>query len=84
MTQTQYIESEVFKFLRFQFPEKKQLEVLEIFNHKIEYSLNEEGNEILIAGAGLNHVMGWSDNNGIYSLIDEDREFDEKFQEAEA
>ena len=28
-------------------------------------------------------VMGWSDKNGIYGLFDEDREFDEKFQEGE-
>lgn len=83
MTQKQYLDSEVYKFLRFQFPEKTQLQVLEIFNHEIEYHLNEDGDKILIEGAGLNHVMGWSDKNGIYSLLDEDRDFDEKFQEGE-
>lgn len=83
MTNKQFEQSEVYKFLRSQFPEKTQLEVLEIMNHEIYWSFNQEENEILIEGHGLNHAMGWSESKGIYSLVDEDRDFDEKQQEGE-
>lgn len=82
MTVTQQLDSEVYKYLRFVYPEKTMLEVLEIQNHKIDYGFNEDGDKVAISGNGLNVVFGWGDN-GIYSLIDEDRDFDEAFQSGE-
>jgi len=81
MTTKQYEESEVYKFLRNLWSDKTMLEVLTIMINEISWSFNEDENEILIEGHGLNQVMGWSDINGIYCLNDEDRDFDEINQE---
>ena len=81
-----FIQSEIINYLKFLFPELTEKKIDEKFKNT-EFSLNEERNRILIEIKDDNKIkgitMGWSDDNGIYGLVDEDREFDEKFQEGE-
>ncbi len=83
MNQIDYIKSEVKNYIKFLYPELNETDL----NNKVagsEYHLNEEGNRILIEIQGEKQgiVCGWSDTNGIYGL-DEDRDFDEQYQEGE-
>jgi len=82
MTQDQFIQSEVYKLVKFQNPGLTQLQVVQKVT-KINYHFSEDGKQILLEGDGYNDVFGWSDKDGIFDLDDGDREFDEKFQEGE-
>ena len=82
MTQEQFIQSEIYKLVRLDFPDLTQLEVVHKVN-EISWNFNEDENQIHLEGENYNTVYGWSDKTGICSLEDEDREFDEKFQEGE-
>lgn len=88
MTQTQFVEQEVKNYIKFLFPKTTEKQLDERFKES-DYRFNEEQNRILIdinIGSGTKYktiVMGWSDTNGIYGLVDEDRDFDEKFQEGD-
>lgn len=68
MTQDQFIQSEIYKLVRFDYPLKKQLEVVEMVN-KIDFSFSENGKEILVEGCGYNNVYGWSEEKGVISLL---------------
>ena len=88
MTQTQFVEQEVKNYIKFLFPKVTEKQLDERFAES-DYRFNEEENRILI-GVRIDNsvkyktiVMGWSHDNGIYGLVDEDRDFDEKFQEGE-
>lgn len=86
MTQTQFVEQEVKNYLKFLFPELNE-EQLDNKFEETDYIFNEEENRIIlmvnIDKKYKEIVMGWSDKNGIYGLFDEDRDFDEKFQEGD-
>ncbi len=83
MTQTQFVEQEVKNYIKFLFPELNE-EQLDNKFEETDYFFNEEENRIILEIKGLQPIaMGWSDKNGIYGLEDEDRAFDEKFQEGE-
>jgi len=88
MTQTQFVENEVKNYIKFLFPKVSEKQLDDRFAES-DYRFNEEQNRILIDIRIDNNtkyetiVMGWSDTNGIYGLVDEDRDFDEKFQEGE-
>ncbi len=88
MTQTQFVEQEVKNYIKFLFPKVSEKQLDDRFAES-DYRFNEEQNRILIDIRIDNStkyetiVMGWSDTNGIYGLEDEDRAFDEKFQEGE-
>ena len=82
MTQTQFIQSEIYKLVKYQHPEMTQLQVVHKVN-EITWSLDETEKKIHLEGGGYNHVYSWSDVVGIYCLEDENRDFDEKFQEGE-
>jgi len=83
MTQTQFIEQEVKNYIKFLFPELNE-EQLDNKFEETDYFFNEEENRIILKIKGLQPIaMGWSGKNGIYGLEDEDRYFDEKFQEGD-
>ena len=88
MTQTQFVENEVKNYIKFLFPKVSEKQLDDRFAES-DYRFNEEQNRILIDIRIDNNtkyetiVMGWSDTNGIYGLEDEDRKFDEKFQEGD-
>ena len=82
MTQTQFIQSEIYKLVKYQHPEMTQLEVVHLVN-QITWDFSEDEKKIHLEGGGYNHVYSWSDTIGIFALEDEDRAFDEKFQEGE-
>ena len=83
MTQTQFVEQEVKNYIKFLFPELNE-EQLDNKFEETDYFFNEEENRIILEIKGLQPIaMGWSGTNGIYGLEDEDRAFDEKFQEGD-
>jgi len=88
MTQTQFVENEVKAYIKFLFPKVTDKQLNERLQES-DYRFNEEHNRILIDVRIDNStkyetiVMGWSDTDGIYGLEDEDRKFDEKFQEGD-
>jgi hypothetical protein len=84
MTQ-QFIKSEVKNYIKFLFPELNDEQINEKFE-QTEFNLNEEQDKILIeikdGKTFKGFTMGWSYEKGIYGLVDEDRDFDLKFQES--
>lgn len=82
MTQDQFIQSEIYKLVRFDYPSLTQLEIVHKVN-EISWDFNEDESKIHIEGGGYNIVFGWNDETGFFSLEDEDEEFDEKRQEGE-
>lgn len=88
MTQTQFVENEVKAYIKFLFPKVTDKQLEERLQES-DYRFNEDQDRIFIdirTNSSTKYetfVMGWSDTNGIYGLNDEDREFDEKFQEGE-
>lgn len=86
MTQTQFVENEVKAYIKFLFPKvtDKQLEErLQESDYRFNEELDKITVDIRIDNKYQSITLGWSDDNGIYGLNDEDREFDEKFQEGE-
>jgi len=88
MTQTQFIEQEVKNYIKFLFPKVTEKQLEERFAES-DYRFNEDQDRIFIdirTNSSTKYetfVMGWSDKNGIYGLFDEDRDFDEEFQEGD-
>ena len=86
MTQTQFVENEVKAYIKFLFPKISDKQLNERLQES-DYRFNEEMDKITvdirIDNKYQSITLGWSDDNGIYGLNDEDREFDEKFQEGE-
>lgn len=86
MTQTQFVENEVKAYIKFLFPKVTDKQLEERLQES-DYRFNEEMDKITvdirIDNKYQSITLGWSDDNGIYGLNDEDREFDEKFQEGE-
>ena len=81
-----FIQSEIINYLEFLYPNLTEKKIDKKFKNT-EFSLNEDRNRILIEindnGVINGITMGWSDDNGIYGLVDEDRDFDLKFQDGE-
>ena len=87
MTQTQFVENEVKAYIKFLFPKVTDKQLEERLQES-DYRFNEEHNRISIDVniTGTKYktiVLGWSDENGIYGLNDENTAFDEKYQEGE-
>lgn len=68
MTQDQFIKQEVYKMMRSNDEGVDAVRLAEIVENEVEINFNEDGNKLLVVGNGYNHVFGWSDVNGIYSL----------------
>ena len=84
MTQTQFVENEVKAYIKFLFPKVTDKQLEERLQES-DYRFNEEMDKITvdirIDNKYQSITLGWSDDNGIYGLNDENRQFDEKFQE---
>ena len=80
MTRDQLIQSEIYKLVKFDHPELTKLQIVHMVND-ISWDFSEDDKKIHIEGSGYNHVFGWNDTTGFFNLVDEDRDFDEKFQE---
>jgi len=86
MTQDQFIKQEIYKLFREEDEAIDAVELARIVDEEISWDFSEDEKKIHIEGHGYNHVYRWSDDKGILGLcnaIDEDAEFDEKYQEGE-
>jgi len=83
MTQTEFIKSEIKKYLKELYLDINDTELENKFN-KTRYYFNEDKTQILLELPDYKQgiALDWSDNKGIYSAFDEDEEFDINFQES--
>ena len=86
MTQTQFVENEVKAYIKFLFPKVTDKQLNERLQES-DYRFNEEMDKITvdirIDNKYQSIILGWSDDNGIYGLNDENTAFDEKYQDGE-
>ena len=79
MTQTQFVENEVKAYIKFLFPKVTDKQLEERLQES-DYRFNEEMDKITvdirIDNKYQSITLGWSDDNGIYDLHDEDEEDD--------
>ena len=81
MTQTQFVENEVKAYIKFLFPEisDKQLnERLQESDYRFNEELDKITVDIRIDDKYQSITLGWSDDNGIYDLHDEDEGDDDE------
>ena len=80
MNDDQFVLSEIYKVVKFQNLEWTQLQIVHEVN-LISWTFNECHDKIALEMTNGNWVFAWDDLKGISALVDEDREFDESFQE---
>lgn len=87
MTEKQFIQSELYKLVKFDYPELKQLDWVRMVN-TLTWDFSDDGKKIHIfsADSNYNHVYWWSDEKGILGMVGDDggdEEFDRLYQEGE-
>ena len=80
MNDDQFVLSEIYKLVKFQNPEWTQLQIVHETN-LVRWTFSEDHSKIALEMTGGNWVFAWDDLKGFSALVDEDREFDESFQE---